>query len=107
MLRLLLPLLILAGCSASSEVAPDPTPTPSGPQLSASEAIAIVQTWLTQRQSSAGTDCLDYHLRRPAGFEAKYWAGGRWNVTKGDNFSWWVYERSHAVAVDKRLGITC
>ena len=98
MLRMLSLLLLLAACTSQEVLIPTPT---SGPQLSAPEAIAIVQTWLALRNYTA-TDgitrnCLDYHLRGDD-FEARY-TGNAWRVNRGDRFIWTVYEASRAVGL--------
>ena len=80
-----------------------PIPEPDTPRLSAREAVAVVQTWLSRAPlASSGASCLGYVMRRGAAWDAEYLGNGEWRVSaSGDSGGEWiVFEGTLAVSPD-------
>ena len=90
-------LLLLAGCSAGSDLPPTATPI-----LSSAEVIANVQTRMkttvARMQRDSSESC--YQTIQRTGWDeavAAYEGNGRWTVTVGEHWSWTYFERTNAI----------
>ena len=93
-------LLLLAGCSAGSNL--PPTATPDVPILSSDEVIANVQTRMkttvARMQRDSSESC--YQTIQRTGWDeavAAYEGNGRWTVTVGENWGWTYFERTNLI----------
>ena len=87
------------------EATPVPTPIlePSTPRLSAREAVAVVQTWLSRAPlARSGASCLGYITAHGADWDGEYLGNGKWRInasgTRGGQ--WLVFEGTLAVSPD-------
>lgn len=105
---------VLTACSGlapsrSHETLPTPTHAPDRPQWSKREAIAVVQTQLSQTPAGpGGGTCGGYAhglvLQGSQG-DAQYAGRGEWEVTlswfnRDGHLRWWAYERTNSISPD-------
>ena len=80
-----------------------PLQGPDAPRLSAREAVAVVQTWLSRAPlARSGASCLGYIAAYGATWDGEYLGNGEWRVSASGTKEgeWLVFERALSVSPD-------